>query len=180
MAPVRWPGAQAQAQVQVQVLVLLLSCFSLCFVHGRVLPADLDLLARDHLAVDELGSGFVLPIETESFDNIGEVLRRGDGGDSDRQSEDRSISVYQGQKWKRALAEIAEWTFHACVVVLAVFAIYYTIACICACCIGLDLLAQIWRTLGGWQAFYYFVHVEQAVVEPNPESSPLLRTGSSP
>ncbi|KAG0588884.1 hypothetical protein M758_2G229700 [Ceratodon purpureus] len=120
------------------------------------------------------------PSEAQSFDNIGEVLRRGDGGDSDRQSEDRSISVYQGQKWKRALAEIAEWTFHACVVVLAVFAIYYTIACICACCIGLDLLAQIWRTLGGWQAFYYFVHVEQAVVEPNPESSPLLRTGSSP
>ena len=34
--------------------------------------------------------------EAQSFDNIGEVLRRGDGGDSDRQSEDHSISVYQG------------------------------------------------------------------------------------
>lgn len=78
-----------------------------------------------------------------------------------------------GQKWKRTLGKIAEWVVHACVVVLVVYAVIYTLSCVCACCIGLDLLAEIWRTLGGWQAFNYFVHIEQAVVESDstdPES----------
>ena len=87
---------------------------------------------------------------------------------------------FSGQKWKTTLRKIGEWIFHACVVALVVYVMFYTISCICACCIGLDLLVEIWRILGGWRAFSYFVHVEQSVEETDPEPLPLLRSGAEP
>jgi len=101
-------------------------------------------------------------------------------GDADSvwQAEDHSISVVPGKKWKKTLGKVAEWVLHTCVVLLAVYVVVYAVSCICACFIGLDLLAEIWRALGGCGALRallsYFVSAEQAVVEGDAGSSPLL------
>lgn len=184
---VRWPGAVLLA------LVLLWCCCAVS--HGRVVPAGLDppslpsggSVREIQRGGGELGTddfdGIIVWMRRDgksSFPSAGEIPTRVDDADSHRQSENHAVSVIQGQAWKRRLGTIAEWVFHACVVVLAVYAISYTVSCICACCISLDLLAEIWRILGGWLAFSYFVRVEQAVAETDPEPLPLLRSTAEP
>lgn len=80
------------------------------------------------------------------------------------------------------MGKVAEWVLHACVVVLAVSAVFYAVSCVFACCIGLDLLAEIWRALGGCGALRallaYFVRAEQAVAEG--DSEPLVGSAQQP
>lgn len=102
--------------------------------------------------------------------------RNGDTDDQYWQLSDPSIPVIQGKKWTKTFGKIAEWVLHAIVVVLVVGALSYLVSCLCACCIGLDLLAEIWRRLGGWSAFDYFVNVAPSVAEIDPEPLPLLRS----
>ncbi|KAG0592185.1 hypothetical protein KC19_1G232000 [Ceratodon purpureus] len=87
---------------------------------------------------------------------------------SEWQAEDRPIFTFQGAKWKGTVGKVAKWVFRTCMVLMALFAVFYGATCLYSCCLGLDLLGKIWRTLGGCGALRallsYFVNLEQATV----------------
>lgn len=73
--------------------------------------------------------------------------------------------MFLGKKWMKMFGKIVEWVFYVIVVVLVVGVLFYLVLCFCVCCIGLDLLVEIWCCLGGWLVFDYFVNVVLFVVE---------------